>query len=171
LSISAAPRVARALVDSPSIQTARIHSTDSEPRYYRPELDVLRFIAFMFVFITHRNDLSPIDPARHPWLYNFSLIGVYGVPIFFLLSAYLITELLQRERQRTGTIHIRSFYVRRILRIWPLYFLVFYGLVLLNLYLPGVGADSPEKWAAFSLFVGNWYITFKGWIEYPVNPM
>lgn len=125
----------------------------------------------MFVFITHRNDLSPIDPARHPWLYNFSLIGVYGVPIFFLLSAYLITELLQRERQRTGTIHVRSFYVRRILRIWPLYFLVFYGLVLLNLYLPGVGANSPGKWAAFSLFAGNWYITFKGWIEYPVNPM
>ena len=141
------------------------------PRYYRPELDVLRFVAFLFVFITHRNDLSPIDPVMHPWRYNFSLIGVYGVPIFFFLSAYLITELLQREQQRTGTIHIRSFYVRRMLRIWPLYFLVFYGLALLNLYLPGVGAASPAKWAAFSLFAGNWYITFNGWIEYPVNPM
>ncbi len=141
------------------------------PRYYRPELDVLRFVAFMFVFFTHRNDLSPIDPLKHPWLYNLSLIGVYGVPIFFMLSAFLITELLQREQQRTGTIHVRSFYVRRILRIWPLYFLVFYGLVLLNRYVPHVGADSPDKWAAFSLFAGNWYITFKGWIEYPVNPM
>jgi peptidoglycan/LPS O-acetylase OafA/YrhL len=146
--------------------------TGSQPsRYYRPELDVLRFIAFMFVFFTHRNDLSPIDPAAHPWLYDLSLIGVYGVPIFFTLSAYLITELLLRERERTGRIHVRAFYVRRILRIWPLYFLVFYGLVLLNLYLPGTGADSPLKWAAFSLFAGNWYITFKGWIEYPVNPM
>jgi peptidoglycan/LPS O-acetylase OafA/YrhL len=141
------------------------------PRYYRPELDVLRFIAFMFVFFTHRNDLSPIDPARHPWLYNLSLIGVFGVPIFFMLSAYLITELLLRERDRTGRIHVRAFYVRRVLRIWPLYFLVFYGLVLLNLFLPGTGADSPLKWAAFSLFAGNWYITFKGWIEYPVNPL
>lgn len=141
------------------------------PRYYRPELDVLRFIAFMFVFFTHRNDLSPVDPLKHPWLYNLSLIGVYGVPIFFMLSAFLITELLQREQERTGTIHVRSFYVRRILRIWPLYFLVFYGLVLLNHYVPHVGADSPEKWAAFSLFAGNWYITLKGWIEYPVNPM
>ena len=141
------------------------------PRYYRPELDVLRFIAFMFVFFTHRNDLSPIDPAAHPWLYNLTLIGVYGVPIFFMLSAYLITELLLRERERTGRIHVRAFYMRRILRIWPLYFLIFYGLVLLNLYLPGTGADSPLKWAAFSLFAGNWYITFNGWIEYPVNPM
>jgi len=125
----------------------------------------------MFVFFTHRNDLSPIDPLKHPWLYNLSLIGVYGVPIFFMLSAFLITELLQREQQRTGGIHVRSFYVRRILRIWPLYFLVFYGLVLLNHYVPGVGANSPRKWAAFSLFAGNWYITLKGWIEYPINPM
>ena len=147
------------------------HGVGDGLRFYRPELDVLRFVAFMFVFITHRNDLSPIDSVKHSWLYSFSLIGVYGVPIFFLLSAYLITELLQRERERTGTIHVRSFYVRRILRIWPLYFLIFYGLVLLNLYVPGVGANSPAKWAAFSLFAGNWYITLKGWIEYPVNPM
>ena len=152
--------------------SARQASGEGGPlRYYRPELDVLRFIAFMFVFFTHRNDLSPVDPLKHPWLYNLSLIGVYGVPIFFMLSAFLITELLQREQERTGTIHVRSFYVRRILRIWPLYFLVFYGLVLLNHYVPHVGADSPEKWAAFSLFAGNWYITLKGWIEYPVNPM
>ena len=152
--------------------SARQTSGEGEtPRYYRPELDVLRFIAFMFVFFTHRNDLSPIDPLKHPWLYNLSLIGVYGVPIFFMLSAFLITELLQREQDRTGTIHVRSFYIRRILRIWPLYFLAFYGLVLLNRYVPHVGADSPEKWAAFSLFAGNWYITLKGWIEYPVNPM
>jgi peptidoglycan/LPS O-acetylase OafA/YrhL len=142
-----------------------------EARYYRPELDVLRFIAFMFVFITHRNDLSPIDEAEHPWLYALSLIGVYGVPVFFLLSAFLITELLERERSLTGRINVRAFYVRRMLRIWPLYFLVFFGLVLMNNLLPGAGADSPTKWLFFMLFAGNWYITFNGWIEYPVNPM
>ena len=42
--------------------------------------------------------------------------------IFFLLSAYLITELLIRERTSTGGIHLGAFYTRRILRIWPLYF-------------------------------------------------
>jgi peptidoglycan/LPS O-acetylase OafA/YrhL len=57
------------------------------------------------------------------------------------------------------------------LRIWPLYFLVFFGLVFLNQFLPGAGADSPAKWLSFTLFAGNWYITFNGWIEYPVNPM
>ena len=140
-------------------------------RYYRPELDVLRFIAFLFVFMTHRTDLAPIDQARHPWFHAFSQIGVYGVPVFFFLSAFLITELLERERSATGTIDVRAFYVRRILRIWPLYFLVFFGLVLLNHVLPGAGADSPTKWLFFMLFAGNWYITFNGWIEYPVNPM
>jgi peptidoglycan/LPS O-acetylase OafA/YrhL len=140
-------------------------------RYYRPELDVLRFIAFLFVFMTHRADLAPIDQARHPWFHAFAQIGVYGVPVFFFLSAFLITELLERERSATGTIDVRAFYVRRILRIWPLYFLVFFGLVLLNHVLPGAGADSPAKWLFFMLFAGNWYITFNGWIEYPVNPM
>ncbi len=65
-------------------------------RYYRPELDVLRFIAFMIVFIVHRMDFIPIDPAQHYWLYNICLLGDMGVPVFFLLSAFLITELLFR---------------------------------------------------------------------------
>ena len=100
-------------------------ASTSSSRYYRPELDVLRFFAFMFVFITHRNDLAPIDPAAHPWFHAFTMTGVYGVPVFFLLSAFLITELLERERKLTGRINARAFYIRRILRIWPLYFLVF----------------------------------------------
>jgi peptidoglycan/LPS O-acetylase OafA/YrhL len=99
------------------------------------------------------------------------MTGVYGVPVFFFLSAFLITELLERERELTGRINVRAFYVRRILRIWPLYFLIFFGLVFLNQFLPGAGADSPGKWLSFMLFAGNWYITFNGWIEYPVNPM
>lgn len=143
----------------------------SADRFYRPELDVLRFVAFMFVFIAHRNDLAPFGRKDHPWLYALSQIGVYGVPVFFLLSAFLITELLERERQLTGRIDMRAFYVRRALRIWPLYFLLFFGLVWMNNLLPGAGADSPTKWLFFMLFAGNWYITFNGWIEYPVNPM
>lgn len=140
-------------------------------RFYRPELDVLRFIAFMFVFVAHRNDLAPFGRTAHPWLHAISQIGVYGVPVFFLLSAFLITELLERERALTGGINVKAFYIRRILRIWPLYFLVFSALALLNNFLPGAGADSATKWLFFMLFAGNWYITFNGWIEYPVNPM
>lgn len=141
-------------------------------RYYRPELDALRLLAFLSVFTVHRMDHLPIDPVRHFWLYNICLLGNFGVPLFFLLSAFLITELLLREQDRLGTIHIRSFYVRRMLRIWPLYFAVFYGLVLLTQVIPWTGPTDPRSWLAFTLFAGNWYICLHGWIPaLPVDPM
>ncbi len=141
-------------------------------RYYRPELDVLRFIAFMIVFIVHRMDFIPIDPAQHYWLYNICLLGDLGVPVFFLLSAFLITELLFRESDETGTIQLKAFYIRRILRIWPLYFLVFYGLVILTQFVPWAGAKDPSAWLAFTFFAGNWWICLHGWVPaYPVNPL
>jgi len=155
----------------PGQDTATQEPQPATARYYRPELDVLRFIAFMFVFITHRTDLAPINQAQHPWIFAITQVGVFGVPVFFFLSAFLITELLERERSQAGGINVRAFYIRRILRIWPLYFLLFFGLVFLNNVLPGAGAGTPDKWLFFMLFAGNWYITFHGWIEYPINPM
>ena len=141
-------------------------------RFYRPELDVLRFIAFLMVFIVHRMDFMPIDPAQHYWLYNICLLGDLGVPVFFLLSSFLITELLFRESDETGTIQLKAFYMRRILRIWPLYFLVFYGLVILTQFVPWSGAKDPATWLAFTFFAGNWWICLHGWVPaYPVNPL
>jgi peptidoglycan/LPS O-acetylase OafA/YrhL len=90
----------------------------------------------------------------------------------FLLSAFLITELLFRENDRVGTIHVRAFYMRRILRIWPLYFAAFFGLVLLGHFLRGASRKDPASWLAFTFFAGNWYICRYGWIPaYPVNPL
>jgi peptidoglycan/LPS O-acetylase OafA/YrhL len=139
-------------------------------RYYRPELDALRFIAFLCVFCFHRMDYVALDAARHPWFFAFSTVGAFGVPVFFLLSAFLITELLMRERDLTDTIHVRSFYMRRVLRIWPLYFAVFYGLAVLNHFLPGAG-PTRSSFLPFSLFYGNWYILRHGWIANPVDPL
>ena len=140
-------------------------------RYYRPELDALRFFAFLCVFIFHRMDYVEIDPVRDLWLARLGNIGPFGVPVFFLLSAFLITELLLRERERTGRIHIQAFYMRRILRIWPLYFLVFFGLAFLNHFVPGTGTDDPLAWLAFTFFTGNWYILRHGWIAGSVDPL
>lgn len=140
-------------------------------RYYRPELDALRFFAFLAVFAFHRMDYVPTDPGKDVWAYRIGTVGAFGVPVFFLLSAFLITELLVREQASTGRVHIRSFYVRRILRIWPLYFAVFYGLALINHFVPGTGTDNPLAWLAFTLFSGNWYITFRGWIAGSVDPL
>ncbi|QEC75067.1 acyltransferase family protein [Mucilaginibacter ginsenosidivorax] len=141
-------------------------------RYYKPELDVLRLCAFLFVFFTHRMDLAPIDPAQYYWGYHISLTGVFGVPLFFFLSAFLITELLSKEQEYSGKINVKSFYTRRILRIWPLYFTFFFGMVLVTHLSDKFGYISPGTQLAFSLFSGNWYITFNDWLpSYPINPL
>jgi peptidoglycan/LPS O-acetylase OafA/YrhL len=141
-------------------------------RYYKPELDLLRLFAFLFVFSVHRLDLAPVDSTQYYWGYHLSLIGNYGVPLFFFLSAFLITELLLKEQAAFGNISIRSFYVRRILRIWPLYFTFFFGMVLLT-HTSGYFDKPipPSAQFAFSLFSGNWYITFHKWQSYCINPL
>jgi peptidoglycan/LPS O-acetylase OafA/YrhL len=50
--------------------------------------------------------------------------GEYGVQVFYVVSGFLITRLLLRERERFGKISLRDFYIRRTLRIWPLYYTV-----------------------------------------------
>jgi peptidoglycan/LPS O-acetylase OafA/YrhL len=141
-------------------------------RYFKPELDILRLCAFLFVFFTHRLDLAPIDPAHHYWGYHLSLIGVFGVPLFFFLSAFLITELLCKEQEQSGKISVKSFYIRRILRIWPLYFTFFFGMVVITQFTDKFGHISAPVQLSFSLFSGNWYITFNDWLPcYPINPL
>ena len=146
-------------------------ATLNNERFYRPELDALRFLAFLFVFCFHLMDYVTIDPKIHPLVNLFCTAGAFGVPVFFLLSSFLIVELLLRERRQTGDIHIKSFYLRRILRIWPLYFAVFYGLVILGHFLPDIAPKSHNAWIAFSFFAGNWYIMRYGWIAGPVDPL
>ena len=78
---------------------------------YIPGLDGIRAIAFLLVFWAHAL------PAV-----SFYIPATLGVTIFFFLSGYLITTLLRRELERTGTISLRDFYIRRTLRIFiPLY--------------------------------------------------
>ena len=156
---------------STNINLANNSAEAKGSRYYRPELDALRFFAFLCVFIFHRMDYVETDPVRNLWLARLGNIGPFGVPVFFLLSAFLITELLLRERERTGRIHIQAFYMRRILRIWPLYFLVFFGLAFLNHFVPGTGTDDPAGLAGLHVFTGNWYILRHGWIAGSVDPL
>lgn len=141
-----------------------------QDRYYRPELDALRLLAFSFVFFFHVHDL--LGSAAMPRLLDqFATIGAFGVPVFFLLSAFLITELLERERNRFGTIRIRDFYIRRALRIWPLYFAAFYGLAVLERFVPHTGPRGAGCFAAFSVFLGNAWICRHGWIASSVDPL
>lgn len=102
---------------------------------YFPNLNGLRFIAALWVIIHHIEQIKLIFKVDNYWHLPFvDLIGKLGVVLFFVLSGFLITYLLLQERRATGTISIRHFYLRRILRIWPLYYLiVFLGLFILPL--------------------------------------
>jgi peptidoglycan/LPS O-acetylase OafA/YrhL len=90
-----------------------------------PNLDGLRFLASIFVVINHTEQISGILGLDNYFsLRGIEQIGKFGVMLFFSLSGFLITYLLIKEKEVTGSINIKAFYLRRILRIWPLYILI-----------------------------------------------
>ena len=93
----------------------------SNDNFYHPELDGLRFAAFLLVFFHHAPALFD-----QPFFILLSQKGWVGVDLFLFLSAFLFARLLHLEHATTGGIRIKNFYIRRALRIWPLYF-VFLG--------------------------------------------
>ena len=139
-------------------------SSPEPARFYVPQLDVLRFFAFLSVFVFHVYLSFPSRPGppAHPLLPRVFLAGAFGVDLFFVLSSYLITELLMRERAQTGTVDVRSFYARRILRIWPLYFSYLTLAFVLSNRLPGLFAVRTFYFAACFLLVGNFAMAIWG---------
>jgi peptidoglycan/LPS O-acetylase OafA/YrhL len=126
--------------------------------FYRPELDCLRFFAFMAVFVHHTMPRSIEFYSAHHLPRALSRVanaGAFGVDLFFCLSAYLITELLLREKEEVGHLNVKSFYIRRILRIWPLYFtfvLFAFGLTFVD----RTQHFSVLQLIMFLLLAGNW---------------
>jgi peptidoglycan/LPS O-acetylase OafA/YrhL len=89
-----------------------------------PGLNGLRFIAAVLVIIDHTELFKSYLGMPTLWANSYSAyLGAFGVSIFFVLSGFLITYLLLEE-QKEGLIQIKHFYFRRILRIWPLYYLL-----------------------------------------------
>jgi len=146
-------------------------------RFYHPELDIVRFFAFLMVFVHHA---IPHEPAF--WMKlgiaepiarvigGIGSMGAFGVDVFFALSAYLITELLLREKQQCGEVDVRAFYLRRILRIWPLYFVFLAFAAALHWIIPG----QQIGWRAgmaFTFLAGNWWIVFQGFPSSIIFPL
>jgi len=108
--------------ENPSVEESENIGTK---RLNFPGLDGLRAVAVLLVVVAHGSvRLWPREAViRAGWV---------GVQIFFVLSGFLITYLLLAEKQRTGKISLRDFYIRRGLRIWPLYYamLLLYAFVL-----------------------------------------
>jgi peptidoglycan/LPS O-acetylase OafA/YrhL len=125
-------------------------------------LNSLRFLAALFVVLCHvpMNQGSAGLPSPSWGALFFR--GATAVSFFFTLSGFLITYLLLEERRRTGTIDVASFYLRRVCRIWPLYFaVIFFGLFFYNALLPRLGIHYQVEYRVplalllYTLFLPN----------------
>jgi peptidoglycan/LPS O-acetylase OafA/YrhL len=167
--------------------------TSHPDRVYFPELDGLRLVAFLLVFGFHGGfswlseavslltlPLFMVAQMFGPWATSHAADigpaverairgnGWVGVQLFFILSGFLITTLLLREEARFGRVDLKAFWIRRALRIWPLYYLVV-GLTFFVL--PALdGRIRTTEHAEmvrrhlpwFLAFLGNWSMIVQG---------
>lgn len=96
-------------------------------KVYFPNLNSLRFFAALLVIIHHIEQYKEVLGLPN-YFHNHSiqLMSKIGVTLFFVLSGFLITYLLLFEQKERGNIQIKYFYIRRILRIWPLYYFIIF---------------------------------------------
>ena len=114
-----------------------------------PELDGLRGIAIIVVLIHHQ-------------LTSLSLKGGFlGVDLFFVLSGFLITGLLLSEFEHTGSISIRKFYMRRVLRLGPALALYLIACVIVAYHTQQIGVQRQLNLIAYALLYStNWRMAF-----------
>lgn len=111
---------------------------EKEKIVFLPGLNGIRTIAALGVMVSHITlALGALDLDISLFGYkngNISAwaLGEHGVTMFFVLSGFLITFLLLKEKEKYKEINVKSFYMRRILRIWPLYYV--YLVICLALY-------------------------------------
>jgi peptidoglycan/LPS O-acetylase OafA/YrhL len=120
----------------------------ARPEFHVPSLDGLRAISFLLVFVSHAG-LKGIP-------------GGFGVTVFFFLSGYLITTLLRMEFAASGRISMRDFYVRRVLRILPPFYVVLALAALASVVGFVSGTLQLEPMLALILHYANYWSIFFG---------
>lgn len=120
---------------------------------YFSGLDALRAFSVIGVIWTHVSGVHALHLLNQ---------GNRGVDLFFAISGFLVTTLLLRERRRTGQISLRDFYMRRTLRIFPLYYavlLLYVVLVFATLRGTPKGAEFWSNLPAFASYTSNWFVS------------
>jgi len=113
----------------------------------------------MTILLLHVEDIK-IKQGQEviTWIRYFNPVGVYAVSLFFVLSGFLITYLLLKEKENTQHIDLKNFYRKRILKIWPLYFLIgtigFFLLPKLDVYFHGAYSQGlgEHLWVSVLLY-------------------
>jgi len=117
-------------------------------KIFFPNLNGVRAIAAFVVVISHIEQTK--QDFHYPMARSLHLLGMghIGVSVFFSLSGFLITYLLLEEKKYFNKVDFKDFYLRRILRIWPLYFMV----ILIGFFIyPGVVSAKPLLLSVFFL--------------------
>jgi|TARA_R110000737_G_scaffold345097_2_gene373194 peptidoglycan/LPS O-acetylase OafA/YrhL len=125
-------------------------------------LDSIRTIAFLSTFCAHafytQSDIIA-DSSAFKFAISFSHFFSFGVPIFFVLSGFLITFLMLKEQQEKNYFNLKHFYLRRVLRIWPIYFVVLiFGFVvfpIIRLYVLHLPTGETANPIMYALFLSN----------------
>lgn len=132
-------------------------------------LNELRFMAALLVLCHHSETIRLKNN-----LFNFEWLSLFrngtnAVNFFFVLSGFLITYLLLKESKITNDIKVKKFYLKRVLRIWPLYFLLFFiGTILLPFlfHIFSIPYEMPYNfsnvWAYFVFFLPGLVLFFYG---------
>jgi peptidoglycan/LPS O-acetylase OafA/YrhL len=130
-----------------SLEDAAAVTCTVAPALFFPALTTLRFFAAFAVLIHHielykkRCGIENVFDA-----FLIQQLGQQSINLFFVLSSFLLTTLLLREAERTQTIDVRRFYVRRILRIWPVYgVIVFIAFLIVPLCAPRILTQHELK--------------------------
>lgn len=149
-----------------------------ESKIYYPQLDILRFMAAIMVCLGHVYDASigwwgyPSALAQTGTTQlsqNFVYLDMffrnlgYGVDLFFIISGFLITYILLKEKEATGKINFRNFFIRRSLRIWPLYYLI----IAIAPFLINIFNEKAPDYLSNILFIGNFSIMQTEKWEFP----
>jgi len=140
--------------------TAKTEPTNSgaggaEQRVYFGNVDSLRFFAFLWVFLYHIE-----VPWGHFWTIHIN--GFVGVELFFVISSFLLTRLLVLEYRKSGGVSLKKYFMRRILRIWPLYFTFIIVMIAIS------EATHPGSVSTISVvrlftFTDNLWASLTGW--------
>ncbi|MDB5198802.1 MAG: acyltransferase 3 [Chitinophagaceae bacterium] len=137
-------------------------------RLFFKNLDALRFLAFLGVFIAHTLPVynTPVHSINIADVlmsaFSFSYLGV---PFFFTLSSFLITYRLLEEQKVVKDIYLLKFYLKRGLRIWPIYFLlIFICFLVIPVLFSALGVDKPTLPDVFPFifFWSNFYMINHG---------
>lgn len=129
-------------------------ATAGSKSFFIPSLDGLRAVSILIVFLSHAG-LHKYVP------------GLFGVTVFFFLSGYLITTLLRLECEQTGGVSLGDFYWRRMLRIFPPFYIALGGIVVLAVTGVLSGVVDWTTIAAQAAHVANYQEILRGGAQLP----